>query len=283
MPSRDETEPSCMCPPRDRPASSACWAITPPRSATYSIARRSSPASATEAPSSVKIRTPASHISSRWAESQPIPPLRDGSGQATSQRPGERLTRLTMWAAIEGRLGVGHRHHRGVTARRGGRAIRWRCLPSTPVPVRGNGRGGRRSQGRPMLPAHRSPHRPQSPPSFLTRSPAMSRSVSITPSGVSTRPLRIAMSHRLRPPEASGREPPSDGHPVGDLVEDQRPGMVGDVGEISTPRFIGPGCITTASGDIRVEPTAIDSEAFDILVKRRKHGSAPRSSWTRSR
>ena len=49
-----------------------------------------------------------------------------------------------------------------------------------------------------------------------------------------------------RPKKVQQRHP--DGDAVRDLLLDDRLGAVGDVGAISTPSFIGPGCITSAPG-----------------------------------
>ena len=61
-PSRAETSPSCICAPSVSRGSSACWAITPSNALTYSSARRISSGSATQSPSSEKIRTWAAEV-----------------------------------------------------------------------------------------------------------------------------------------------------------------------------------------------------------------------------
>ena len=61
-----------MWPPRASCGSSQCWAsMAPGRARAYSRARRMRPASATQVPSSVKIRTPRPWSSPRGASSSP--------------------------------------------------------------------------------------------------------------------------------------------------------------------------------------------------------------------
>ena len=49
----------------------------------------------------------------------------------------------------------------------------------------------------------------------------------------------------------------ADGHAVGHLIEDDRVGPSATSDAISTPRFIGPGCMTSTSGFARRTRSAV--------------------------
>ena len=124
-PSRVATSPSCICAPSVSRGSSACWAMTPSNAFTYSRARRISRASATQCPSSEKIRTRAADVGHRAQLGQVL------AGEPHGDRP-DRLHVDQAGLATEpphllddagrvgDRRGVGHRAHRGVAAERRG-------------------------------------------------------------------------------------------------------------------------------------------------------------------
>ena len=127
IPSRLDHAPSCMCPPPARVSSSACWAtIAPGSDAAYSSARRITPALATQAPSSVKMRTPSAYSSPIGASCSPARPTVMQPDDTTSHSPaggagGEH--RADDRGVVERGSRVGHRHDRGEpAARRGARA-----------------------------------------------------------------------------------------------------------------------------------------------------------------
>ncbi len=96
-PSRVLTSPSCICAPSVRRGSSACWAITPSNAFTYSSARRISFGSATQKPSSEKIRTFAAElaIAPSSAICLPARPTVTAPIGCTSTSPASRPSRQT--------------------------------------------------------------------------------------------------------------------------------------------------------------------------------------------
>ena len=92
-----ETSPSCIWAPSVSRGSSACWAMTPSNALTYSSARRISRGSATQCPSSEKIRTRAaeSAIAPSSASRSPASPTVTAPIGCTSTRPASRPSRQT--------------------------------------------------------------------------------------------------------------------------------------------------------------------------------------------
>ena len=123
IPSAALTAPSCIAPPRESVGSSSCSASTPPHRRWYCSALRSMPALATGLPSSVKPSAPCSLSSAISVSCSPPRPARD-RGEEPDRDAGLAARGLAQRAEqrrrVEHRIGVGHRDHAGVAARRRG-------------------------------------------------------------------------------------------------------------------------------------------------------------------
>ena len=124
-PSRVETSPSCICAPSVSRGSSACWAMIPSNALTYSSARRISCGSATQCPSSEKIRTRGRRVGHRaqlgeLLAGQPDGDRADRLHVDQAGLPAEPPHLLDHAGGVGDRGGVRHRADRGVAAERGG-------------------------------------------------------------------------------------------------------------------------------------------------------------------
>ena len=282
MPRRLDHSPSCMWPPPQSAASSQCWASTTAESPTaYSMARRISRLSCTPEPSSVKSRTPRSAISAIGASCSPARPTVMAPAGCTSHSglgargPAPRgPPRRESMAGV----GVGHGDDRGEPAERGGTGCRSRRSRPPPGPAGAGGRAGRPGRGRRRSPPasstrvarrgrrrprrcgrrrrprrrraprwRRPPDRPDDDVIGPLQAPATRRRPALAPvrgagagsaAAAGTAPP-CARPHRCAP----GRRSPTAGRSA-------------TSGAISTPRFIGPGCMTMASGPQPAGPAA---------------------------
>ena len=261
MPRWLDHSPSCMCPPLASAASSQCWASVMSSAEAYSRARRMRRASCTPAPSSVKRRTPSAAISASGASSLPGPAHRDGAGHAhVAHRRRAQLEHLANdGGAVDGGLGVGHGDDRGVAAEGRGRGRRSRPSP----PPRGPGWRRWRVQ---VDEARARPVQPDASSTTARAGASMpSPTATIVPSRTSTSARREPVASTTVPPRmtssratATARDPSMRNSTA---IRTATPlatwRVITDLGRsatsaaISTPRFMGPGCMTSASSDSR--------------------------------
>ena len=251
--------PSCTWPSRESVGSSQWSASLRPVTAPYWSARRISPAEATGRPSSVKAAAPASASSRHLGQLLAAEPLRDRGHEAGRD---ERLAprgldeRAEHGGRVDDRVGVRHRQDRAVAAGGGrGGAARDRLLvlaarasagarADRRTPARARGRSRPRGSIRAMTPsstvtATHSPPRRRPSSTRLSERPFLQKSV--------MRPPRAPAGRRAAPgapPSARrGRSGPARGS-ASRAASATRP-------SISTPRLIGPGCITFWPGRSR--------------------------------
>ena len=169
MPSRLDHSPSCMWPPAARAASSQCWArVTPRAQLAYSMARRMSRvvlhAGAVVGEQAHPEARPARPSAPAARPARPTVMAPADTHVAERRRRRARAPAGDHAARVDGRVGVGHGHHRGVAAERRGPAAgldrlgrplrpgsrRWVCRSTRPgrddAPggVEHDGPGGRR-------------------------------------------------------------------------------------------------------------------------------------------
>ena len=307
-PSRAETSPSFIWAPSVRRGSCACWAITPSKALTYSSARRISSGSLTQTPSSLKTRTRAAESAIAPSSASCSPAQADGDGPdrvhvAVAGVAAEPVHLLDHAGEVGDRVGVRHRVHRGEPAQRGGPGAgldRLGVLAARLAQV-----GVQVDQARAARPARRRRRTSASaaarpaPIAAITPS-ASSRSVGSPPR---TRPRRGRGSAVIGgPPGGSGRRSGSG-----------RPGRPAPAGRsrrrasapprsrystairtltplatcstmvertesatseaISMPRFIGPGCITTACSGSAAIRLGVEAVAAAVLARRGEEGA----------
>ena len=298
MPSRLDHSPSCMWPPAARASSSQCWARVTPRAEAYSRARRISRASCTPAPSSVNSRTPRAAISASGASCVPGPADGDGAGhrarRSTAPAPRSSTWRTTA-ARVDGRLGVGHGHDRGVAAEGGRPGARSRPSRPPPGPARAGGCGGRPGRGRRRSPPASRTTVPAGP--ALDRRPDRRRSRR-RGRATSARRLPGRVDDGAAPDDhggghAAGRRRSGDGkvdpraeqqvehrhahgHAVGHLVGDDRVGQVGHLGGDLDAPVHRPG--VHDQGVVGQQPGPVAGEPVAWRCTRAATGAAPRSS-----
>ena len=193
-------------------------------------------------------------------------------------------------AVVDG-VGVGHRAHRREPARgRGARAGRDRLL----VLAAGLAQVGvevdeaRRRRTRPATSRTVAPLASIRLPTAATRPSSISRSAGPSQpcAGSTTRPPFSSSRAHAPASGAAAEQQVQDRHAHGDavrdLVEDDRAGPSATSVAISTPRFIGPGCMTIASGFARSQPRRGQAVARVVLADGGQEPPAIRSSCMRS-
>ena len=289
MPSRLDHSPSCMWPPAASVSSSQCCAKITPRSAAYSSARRMSAASCTPRPSSVNSRTPSCcHLGDRR---ETLPRATDGD-RSGDVHVAERRLRTEVEHLVHDRravdrgFGVRHRDDARCNRRARPRAIRSRPSRLPHVRADADACGGRRGQARPRIRTRRGSGRRASrrrPPRCDRRRPR--RRPRRGPGRVDdTTTLQHEISQDRLLHRATSRGPPSAPRRRSRTccVITAR-GRSATSAAISTPRFIGPGCITSACSGSRA--TRLRSRPNRALYSRSDGTSASvwRSSCIRRR
>ena len=290
-PSIEDHCPSCMTPPAASEASSQCWAHVTPRPLAYSRARRIRSPSPTHAPSSVKSVTPSAAISAIGARAVPARPTVSAPATATSQlAPRARARTLgdDRGGIARGRR-VGHRDHRGVSAERAGarRGLdRLGLLATRLAQVRVEVHEPRADDA-----ARRVEHRRAAGCVDAlgdVGDPSVDdQHVGATRSSWSRRPCRprrgartpLTTRRRARvgsPPRTKKRIAMRTATPLRDLARRRASWAPSATDEaISTPRVIGPGWVTTASGLRQTRPPLGEPVRRGVLRERRDVRAAP--------
>ena len=266
-PSTPDNAPSCMCAPAASRGSCACWAMTPSNALTYSSARRISTASCDAAavvgehPHAEPPSRPSRRA--RRAARRRSPTVTAPTG-CTSHQAGlaaEPPDLLDDRGGVGDRVGVGHRDHGGEAAERRGPRSRSRSSRRPRGRARAGACAGRRGPGSATSPSasttrrrrpaavpgadlgdrhRRAPARRAASPRRASRAPSSTRSVVM--------PLAVASP---APSRSTRRAAVEHGH--ADATRRWRPARRSPSGResatsaaISSPRFIGPGCITIA-------------------------------------
>ena len=268
--------------PRSAATTSQCWASTTSRSSAYSSARRISSGSCTPVPSSVNRCTPTAASSASGDSCSPSRPIviePDGrTSHSPASSPWRRTNSTTLTESWVG-LGVGHRHDARVAAQRGrtrpgldrlgfllarlaevgvqvdeagrddaargvehglalGRLQRVADLDDDAVVDRGRRRVARRSDRRTV------------PPLISTDvTTSLSRSAPL-PSRSNSTAIRTAM-------------------PLVTCWVITEPGSSDGSTAISTPRFIGPGCMISACSGSRRARCGGEAEPARVLAQAR--------------
>ena len=186
--------------------------------------------------------------------------------------------------AVDGGLGVGHGHDRGVAAEGGGPGARSRPSPPPPGPAGAGGRGGRPGPGPTTQPPASSTRAPAgaSRPSPTAATTAVRRRAR-RPGGPRwrRRPCRPGSATRSRgtgaapDPSRRNRTAMRTATPLATWRVMTERGRSATSAAISTPRFMGPGCMTRASSASSAGPVAGEAVAGGVLPQRRAAG--PRS------
>ena len=260
---------------RERSSSQCCARITS-RSAAYSNARRMSAASATQSPSSVKRRTPSSSSSPIGASRSPPRPTVIAPATRTSHSP----------AALRGRAPRARLRRRRSAARcsacdhRGAAAERRRArsaldrLGLLATGLAGSGPGCRRGPARRRSRSRRARTRPSRSGPTAAMRPSSPTATSAT-AGCRSRRSRGRPSARAQPTVVScAEQPEQDRHAHGDAVATcsviTERGRSATSAAISTPRFIGPGCMTNACSGRRANRLRSRPEPRAVLAQRRE-------------
>src|ERR1022692_1163735 len=277
-PRMPETSPSFICAPSVSLGSWACGAITPPKALTYSSARRIRTASDTHRPSSEKTLTRAAESAIAPSSASRLPAM-----PALTAQPPDLLDDP---GGIGYRLGVGHRVHRREPAERGrGSAggdglgvlpawfpqvrvqvnqagqrdkpagVKYLAADSLPSGVRaelGDHAAGDEDVG--GLAAER-PRAPDQPGAVASRAPRVGAAAPCAAAACAAAArAAAARAAAARPGHDCASAPPSNRYStaIRTLTPLATCSTIVDLAEsatsaaISTPRFIGPGCMTMA-------------------------------------
>ena len=182
-------------------------------------------------------------------------------------------------------LGVRHGHHRREAAERGRPASRSRSSRPPPGPARAGGCAGRRGRAPTTQPRgveHRRRRRRRGRRRPPTIRPSLDHDVgrAASPAGVDARVppvITTSVTPSASTSPASARREPSSRNstamrtatPLATCLVITAPGRSATSAAISTPRFIGPGCMTSACAGRRAGPLGREAEAGGVLAQRR--------------